>query len=136
MNTQTIDFGIMTRPDGSRARLTMEVSASGRFSINAMQTPDDGTIVATGEFTDYVAGLSDASVQHIATKAAGEIDWEARFHRLASAVRLLSETCEYSPSMGFSVPTAEAWDYLEQCAHHYSSTEPVKPLHEPDIKKP
>lgn len=80
---------------------------------------------------------SDASYTPLPTPPApAAINWEARFHRLADAVRFLSETAVYSPTECCDIPTAEAWDFLERSVDHYSSETIVKPLPFPRSPEP
>lgn len=68
MKAQIIDFGVFTRPDGETVgRLVLDVRENGRFSLSHMVTPDEGTLVATGEFEEYIKGLPDAAVNHLAS---------------------------------------------------------------------
>jgi hypothetical protein len=68
MKAKHIDFGTFVRPDNSVSRLTMDVSESGRFSIHSMVTPHEGTLVATGEFKEYIKGLPDLAVETISRR--------------------------------------------------------------------
>lgn len=66
MKATTIDFGTFTRPNGETlGRLILDISESGRFSLSHMVTPHEGTIVAHGEFKEYIKGLPDAAVAHL-----------------------------------------------------------------------
>lgn len=61
-------------------------------------------------------------------------NWEARCEELIKAINLLSETSVYSESEGCNIPVAEAWDFLEKAAAHYSSPIRGEKLKIPNIK--
>ena len=67
-----------------------------------------------------------------------EPDWERRCQELIKAIDFLSETSVHSASEDCNIPTAEAWDFLEKAAQHYSSPKrvgilPIPALHEDQL---
>lgn len=60
-------------------------------------------------------------------------NWEARCEELIKAINLLSETSIYSASEDCYIPVAEAWEFLEKAAAHYSSPTRERRLEIPNI---
>lgn len=64
-NNKTIDLGVFDREDGTPGKLVFEVGVSGKFTISHMRTPDEGVIVGTGEFKEYIRGLPELTVKQL-----------------------------------------------------------------------